>query len=45
LFQRFPAIREDRQFVGLLLDSLKIDRPAYHRLHAYASAEGWPHWS
>jgi hypothetical protein len=45
LAQRFPAGRGDRQFVTLLIDTLKIDRPAYQRLHAYVSAAGWPQWS
>src|SRR5262245_21051247 len=44
LSDRFPAIRNDRQFVSLLLDTLKLDRLAYQRLHAYTLAEGWPQW-
>lgn len=40
----FPAIRGDRQFVSLLVDTLKVDRPAYQKLHAYAMAHGWPRW-
>ena len=42
LTQRFPAVRANRQFITLLLDTLKLDRPAYQRLHAYTSAHGWP---
>src|SRR5262249_11051551 len=38
---RFPIVRGDRQFVTLLLDTLKLDRPAYQKLHAYATAHGW----
>jgi len=45
LVSRFPAARGDRQLVNLLLDTLKIDRPAYQRLYAYASSAGWPQWS
>ena len=45
LTQRFPAARGDRQLITLLLDALKLDRPAYRRLHAYASAQGWPQWT
>ena len=45
LTQRFPAARGDRQFITLLLDTLQVDRPAYRRLHAYASAQGWPQWT
>ena len=37
----FPAVRGDRQFVSLLLDTLKLDRPAYQKLHAFATAHGW----
>ena len=45
LVERFPAVRGDRQFITFLLDTLKLDRPAYQRLHTYTSAQGWPHWS
>jgi len=45
LFERFPATRGDREFVSLLLDTLKIDRPAYQRLHNYTVREGWPRWN
>ena len=38
---RFPTVRGDRQFVLLLVDTLKLDRPAYQKLHAYAKAHGW----
>ena len=37
----FPTVRGDRQFVSLLLDTLKLDRPAYQKLHAFAVAHGW----
>ena len=43
--QRFPAVRGDRQFVTLLLDTLKLDRPAYRKLHAYITEQGWPQWT
>ena len=39
----FPEHRRDRQFTTLLVDTLKVDRPAYRELHAYAIASGWPH--
>jgi len=45
LAQRFPAVRGDAEFVALLLDMLRLDRPAYQRLHAYTLAQGWPHGS
>jgi hypothetical protein len=44
LVERFPAVRGDRQFTSLLLDTLKVDRPAYQKLHVYIAAEGWPQW-
>lgn len=40
----FPTVRGDRQFVSLLVDTLKLDRPAYQKLYAYATAHGWPAW-
>ena len=45
LIERFPAARDNRQFVDLLIDALKIDRQAYRRLHVYTSEHGWPHWT
>jgi len=42
LFARFPAVRGDQQFVSLLIDTLKIDRPAYQKLSAHIAAAGWP---
>lgn len=39
-----PAARDDREFVVMLLDTLKVERPAYQRLHAFVSAQGWPDW-
>jgi len=37
----FPTVRGDRQFVSLLLEALKLDRPAYQKLHGFAVAHGW----
>jgi len=45
LAERFPAVRGDRTFVSLLLDTLKLDRAAYQQLHAYVMAQGWPQWT
>lgn len=42
LYERFPAVRGDREFVSLLLDTLKLDRPAYQQLQRYVAANGWP---
>jgi hypothetical protein len=44
LWESFPAIRGNREFVSLLLDTLKLDRPAYQKLHEYITAVGWPQW-
>jgi hypothetical protein len=41
LGQRFPSVRGNREFVSLLLDALKIDRPSYRALHAFTVREGW----
>ena len=38
----FPQQRGDRAFVQTLVDTLKVDRPAYRELHAYMAAHGWP---
>jgi hypothetical protein len=40
----FPALRSDRAFVQTLIDTLKVDRPAYRELHAYMAAHQWPAW-
>ena len=40
----FPQLRGDRAFMQLLIDTLKVERPAYQKLHAYATAQGWPQW-
>jgi len=45
LAEIFPALRNDRQFVQLVLDTLKIERPAYRELHTYAAAQRWPAWT
>jgi hypothetical protein len=41
LRQRFPKIRGNREFVSLLLNALKIDRPSYRALHAFIVRERW----
>jgi hypothetical protein len=38
----FPQQRGDQAFVQALVDTLKVDRPAYRELHAYMAAHGWP---
>ena len=44
VFAKFPGVRNNREFVELLLDTMKLDRPTYQRLHAYAVENGWPRW-
>ena len=40
----FPAAKDDREFVVLLFDTLKVERPAYQKLHTYVTVQGWPRW-
>jgi hypothetical protein len=42
--QIFPHRSGDRQFVQLLMDTLKLERPAYRALHDYMTANNWPIW-
>jgi hypothetical protein len=44
LAQVFPALKNEREFIGMIIDTLKIERPAYRELHAYVTARGWPAW-
>ncbi len=37
----FPARRRDREFIGLIIDTLKVERAAYRDLHAYMTAHSW----
>jgi hypothetical protein len=45
LYRCFPLVRNNREFVVLLLETLKIDRPSYQSVQIYASEQGWPHWT
>jgi hypothetical protein len=40
----FPELRGDRQFVQLIIDTLRVERPAYRELHRYMTSHGWPVW-
>jgi len=40
----FANRRDEREFVQMLIDTLKIERPAYRNLHAYMMANHWPIW-
>jgi len=44
LFEIFGARQDDREFVQLIIDTLKIERPAYRELHEYMVAHRWPVW-
>jgi hypothetical protein len=41
----FPKLRGDREFLQLLIDTLRVERPAYRALHQYMLAHNWPSWS
>jgi hypothetical protein len=41
----FPEHRHDREFIRLLVDTMKLERPAYRELHEYGAARGWPTWN
>jgi hypothetical protein len=36
-----PALRSDREFLRLLIDTLRVDRAAYRDLHEYMIAHDW----
>lgn len=36
-----PSLRGNREFLQLLIDTLKVERPAYRELHEYMCAQGW----
>lgn len=44
LGELFPDLRGDREFVQLLIDTLKVERPAYRELHTYMASHHWPVW-
>jgi hypothetical protein len=44
LAEILPTLRGDRAFVQTLIDTLKVDRPAYRDLHAYMVSHRWPKW-
>lgn len=41
LAEIFPQQRGDAAFVRSLIDTLRVERPAYRELHAYMAAQGW----
>src|SRR5204863_5371353 len=36
-----PSLRDDQDFQQLLMDTLKVERPAYRELHEYMTSRGW----
>jgi hypothetical protein len=38
----FPARRRDPEFLRLLIDTLKVERPAYRGLYTSMAAHDWP---
>lgn len=44
LFEIFGARNDEREFVQVLIDTLKIERPAYRELHTYMVSHRWPVW-
>jgi hypothetical protein len=36
-----PALRGNKDFLQLLMDTLKVERPAYRDLHQYMVAQEW----
>jgi len=36
-----PSLRGNREFLQLLMDTLKVERPAYRELHNYMTGHGW----
>ena len=40
----FPELRDDRNFMQLIIDTLKVERPAYKRLHEHMTSHRWPVW-
>lgn len=45
LEQIFPALRHDREFTQLVIDTLRVDRAAYRDLYTYTVDHHWPAWS
>jgi hypothetical protein len=41
----FPALRNDREFITLIVETLRTERPVYRELSEYVKAHGWPTWT
>ena len=40
----FPDRHDDREFIQLLIDTLRVERAVYRELHQYMVKHGWPVW-
>ena len=40
--QLLPRLRGDREFLKILVDTLRVERPAYRELHEYIVQQAWP---
>src|SRR5258708_1150568 len=38
----FPALRGNREFLTLVIDTMKFERRVYRELERYMAADGWP---
>jgi len=38
----FPALRGNCEFLTLVIDTMKVERPVYRELHTYMTVHGWP---
>jgi hypothetical protein len=41
VFEILPSLRGNQDFLQLLVDTLKVERPAYRELHEYMQSRGW----
>src|SRR5262245_28976865 len=41
LWEIFPSMRHDRDFLELIIDTLKVERAAYRDLHGYMTTNRW----
>jgi hypothetical protein len=41
LWEIYPSLRNDREFLTTISDTLKVERAAYRGLHAYMVENGW----
>src|SRR5262245_22263973 len=37
-----PALRDDPEFLRLVIDTLRVERTAYRELYDYMIGQGWP---